>query len=131
MYFIGHFQYVSDQQAPKENDRRHGSFSMMIETDTTDAALEAFRQRLTRFKALTHLFNGRSTIFITQLLEFDKFPDSEAVIVNINSFAGDPILPSIACVVPTEQSNACRIREWDSNHPTTEGRKDSIFLQFE
>jgi hypothetical protein len=131
MYFIGQFQFVSDQQAPSESDRRNGSFSMMIEADTMDLALEAFRHRLTSFASSTSFFEGKCKIFITQLLEFDTFPASEAVIVNINSFAGDPIMPSIACVVPTEQSNACSIREWDSNHPTTEGRKDSIFMEFE
>ncbi len=131
MYFIGHFEFVSDQQAEQENDRRHGNFSMMIEAESMELALDAFRLRLKSFKSSTDFFNGKCTLFITQLLEFNQFPQSEAVIVNIKSFAGDPIMPSISCIVPTEQSNACSIREWDRNHPTTEGRKDSIFLQFD
>ena len=104
---------------------------MMIESDTMESALDAFRERLNRFRNATDFFNGKCALFITQLLEFDQFPSSEAVIVNIKSFAGDPIMPSISCIVPTEQSNACSIREWDNNHPTTEGHKDGIFLEFE
>ncbi len=131
MYFIGNFQYVSDQQAADENSRRHGNFSMMMEAETANQALDSFRRRLTDFKAATSFFDGRCTIYITQLLEFDQFPDKEAVIVNINSFAGDPIMPFIACVVPSEQSNSCSIHEWDQNQPTTEGRKDSLFMEFD
>ena len=131
MYFIGNFQHVSDQQAPEENDRRHGNFSMMVEADTINQALDKFRERLTEFKAATSFFDGQCTVYISQLLEFDKFPKDEAVIININSFAGDPIMPFIACVVPTEQSNACSIHDWDQNQPTTEGQKDSVFMKFE
>jgi hypothetical protein len=130
MYFIGQFEYVSDQQAEEESDRRHGAFSMMIEAETMDLALEAFRTRLESFKGSTDFFEGKCTIYIAQLLEFNQFPKADAVIVNIKSFAGDPVMPSISCIVPTEQSNACSIREWDRNHPTTEGRRDSIFMQF-
>ena len=131
MYFIGNFQHVSDQQATDENDRRHGNFSMMVEAESMNQALDKFRQRLTGFKDTTSFFDGHCTIYITQLLEFDKFPQDEAVIINISSFAGDPIMPFIACVVPTEQSNSCSIHEWDKNQPTTEGQKDSVFLKFE
>lgn len=131
MYFIGNFQHVSDQDAADEKDRRHGNFSMMVDAPNMESALDKFKQRLMSFRKSTTFFEGHCTIYITQLLEFENFPTEEAVIVNYSSFAGDPILPFISCVVPSEDSNACSIHEWDKNHPTTEGRKDSIFLQFE
>ena len=130
MYFIGNFQHVSDQQASNESERRHGNFSMMVEADSMNQALDKFRQRLVDFKDSTTFFDGKCTIYISQLLEFDRFPKDEAVIININSFAGDPVMPFISCVVPTEQSNACSIHEWDKNQPVTEGQKDSVFMQF-
>jgi hypothetical protein len=131
MYFMGNFLHVSDQQSTDESDRRHGSFSMMVETDDAEMALERFRDKLLAFRDTTALFEGHCTIYITQLLEFDDFPSQEAVIVNFNSFAGDPVMPFISCVVPDERNNACSIHEWHSNHPTTEGRKNSIFLKFD
>lgn len=130
MYFIGDFQHLSDQQAENEQDRRHGSFSMMVEADSVDSAIEKFRQRLLNFKEATTFFDGQCTIFISQLLEFDQFPQQEAVILNFKSFAGDPLMPFIACAVPSEQSNACNIHEWQNNRPVTEGREDSVFLEF-
>lgn len=130
MYFIGNFQHVSNQQAD-DTDRRHGTFSMMVEADNMDTALDKFRERLIAFKAATAFFEGRCAIFIKQLLEFENFPSTEAVMVNFNSFAGDPIMPFISCVVPDEQNNACSIHEWNNNHPTTEGREDSVFIQFD
>lgn len=131
MYFIGNFQHVSDQEAGDENNRRHGNFSMLVDAPDMEKALEKFKQRLIEFRKSTTFFDGQCTIYITQLLEFENFPTEEAVIVNLNSFVGDPILPFIGCVVPDEQSNSCSIHEWDQNHPSTEGRKDSVFLQFE
>lgn len=130
MYFIGDFQHLSDQQAENEQDRRHGNFSMMVEADSVESALEKFRQRLLIFKDATTFFEGHCTIFILQVLEFKQFPQQEAVLLNFKSFAGDPLMPFIACAVPSEQSNACSIHEWQNNRPVTEGREDSVFLEF-
>lgn len=131
MYFIANFQHLTDQQAPEENNRRYGAFTMMVEADSSETALEKFRQRLVEFRASSSLFEGRCSIFLAQLIEFDQFPKGEAVLVNFKSFAGDPVLPYISCVVPTEQSNACKIHEWDNNQPYTEGQKDSLFIDFQ
>ena len=131
MYFIGNFQHITDHQSDSENDRRYGSFSLMVSAKTADDALEKFRLRLLAYRDSTTFFQGKCTIFITQLLEFEQFPENEAIMLNFKSFAGDPVMPFIACVVPTEQSNACSIHEWDQGRPLTEGRMDTVFIQFE
>jgi hypothetical protein len=40
-------------------------------------------------------------------------------------------MPFISCVVPTEQSNACNIHEWENGLPVTEGREDNLFIAFD
>lgn len=130
MYFIGNFQYLTDQQNNDENERRHGGFSMMVQAETSAQALDKFKQRLKEFHASSAFFEGKCAIYISQLLEFDQFPENEAVMLNFKSYAGDPVLPFIACVVPSEQSNACTIHEWQNNHPYTEGHEDSLFMEF-
>jgi hypothetical protein len=130
MYFVADFQHLTDQQAENEQDRRHGSFSMIVKADSAESALEKFRQRLLMFKNSTTFFEGRCTIFVSQLIEFDQFPQQDAVILNFKSFAGDPLMPFIACAVPSAQNNACSIHEWQNNRPVTEGREDSVFLEF-
>lgn len=131
MYFIANFQYVTDQQNATENERRHGVFSMMIQAASSEKALEKFRERLVSFRQSATFFEGQCKIFISQLLEFDRVPDEEAVMLNFKSFAGDPVMPFIGCIVPTESNNACTIHEWDENQPMTEGKEDSLFLSFE
>jgi hypothetical protein len=131
MHFIGNFQHVSNQLAEAEDDRRHGSFSMVVSADTINAAMEKFRQKLIAYQKSTSFFEGRSAVFLTQLLEFDRFPQDEAIMLNFKSFAGDPVMPFIACSVPTERNNACKIHEWDDGRPLTEGQKDTVFVQFE
>ena len=131
MHFIGNFQHVSNQMAESEDERRHGSFSMVVSADTINAAMEKFRQKLLAYQKSTSFFEGRTTVFITQLLEFDRFPQDEAIMLDFKSFAGDPMMPFIACSVPTEQSNACKIHEWYDGQPITEGHKDLVFVQFE
>ena len=131
MYFIGNFQYLTDQQRENEAERRHGVFSMMVQAPTAEEALERFRRRLIEFRTSATFFEGRCHIFISQLLEFDQVPESEAVMLNLRSYAGDPMLPFIGCIVPTEQSDACTIHEWKQNQPLTEGKEDSLFITFE
>ena len=131
MYYIANFQHITNQQHADENDRRHGSFSMMVAADSMNRALEKFRQKLMTYRQSTSLFEGKCTVYISQLLEFENFPQDEAIILNFKSFAGDPIMPFIACVVPTEQSNACSIHEWEQGQPVTEGQKDSVFMHFD
>lgn len=131
MYFIANFQHLTDQQETKDSDRRYGAFSMMVEAESSQNALDKFRQRILGFRESSTLFEGRCAVYITHLIEFEKFPKQEAVLLNFNSFAGDPILPHIACVVPTEQSNACSIHEWNDNQPFTEGQRDRLFLNFD
>jgi hypothetical protein len=130
MYFIGNFQYLTALQQENDKERRHGLFSMMVQAESADQALEKFRLRLSTFRDSSSFFEGHCTVFISQLLEFDQVPQNEAVMLNFRSYAGDPILPFISCVVPTEKSNACTIHEWKSNHPMTEGREDSLFMEF-
>ena len=130
MYFIANFQYLTDQQNENETERRHGVFSMMIQSSSSQEALEKFRERLVSFQQSGTFFEGQCKIFISQLLEFDQMPKEEAVMLNFKSFAGDPVLPFIGCIVPTEMSNACTIHEWKQNQPMTEGREDSLFLTF-
>jgi hypothetical protein len=130
MYFIGNFQYLSDRQKENEAERRHGLFSMMVQADSADMALDKFRQRLATFRQSSSLFEGRCTIYIGQLLEFNQLPQEDAILLNFRSYVGDPILPYIACVVPTELSNSCTIHEWNQDHPTTEGRADTLFIEF-
>lgn len=131
MYFIGNFQYLTDQEQKNIQDRRHGAFSMMVQAESSEIALEKFRQRLMAFRNSSAFFEGRCAIYITQLIEFDTFPVEEALMLNFASFVGDPVLPHISCVVPTEQSNSCSIHEWNNNQPFTEGRRDSLFMEFE
>ena len=130
MYFIANFNHLTDQQQAEESDRRHGSFSMVVEADSAETALSKFRERLNSLKQTTSLFSGRCTIYMDQLLEFPTFPKQEAVLINLKSFAGDPVMPHIACLVPTEGNNACHIRTWENNQPVSEGKTDKVFLSF-
>ena len=131
MYYIGNFTFFTDQEQNQEMDRRYGDFSMMIEADSSERAMTLFRSRLEAFRTTSSFFTGKCKIYISQLLEFEQVPRQEAVLLNLKSFAGDPVLPYISCVVPTDQSHACSIHDWRQNQPVTEGHKDSLFLKFE
>ena len=131
MYYIGFFQVLTDQQESDERNRRHGDFSMLIDAGSTEQALELFRRRLITLRTSSSFFTGKCKVYITQLLEFEQVPRDEAVMLNLKSYGGDPILPFISCIVPTEQSDACSIHDWQHNHPTTEGQRDNMFIQFD
>lgn len=130
MYYIANFQHFTDQEHPAAENRRHGSFSMIVQAPAVETALEMFRQRITELRASSDMFSGLCQVYIKQMIEFTEFPAHEAVLLNLKSFAGDPLLPFISCVVPTDQSDACSIQSYSHHGPTTEGQPDGLFLEF-
>ena len=130
MLFIGNFYYVSNQEEALDADRRHGEFNLMIETDSAEAALDIFKSRITALRELRDFFTGDCSIFFSQLLEFKGLPRAEAMILNFKSYAGDPVMPFIGCIIPSDQVDACRIHSWEDSMPEIDGQNQKVFLEF-
>ncbi|MGD8243095.1 MAG: hypothetical protein PVF55_00170 [Desulfobacterales bacterium] len=130
MIFIGKFYYLTNQQEIEEGDRRHGEFDLIIEAPNGDVAFRKFKARIEELRAKGDFFDGQTSIFFIQLLEFDRFPRSQALMLNLKSTAGDPLMPFIGCSIPSDQSNACRIYDWKNNEPEIDGTNEKLFLEF-
>ena len=130
MIYIGNFLYVSNQQEDSESERRHGDFALLVEAETSDEAIELFRNRLTAYKEKGKFFEGECRIYFVKLMEFDRLPRQEAFMFNFKSYAGDPILPFIECAIPSSSSDGCKISEWQENVPAIEGRRENAFITF-
>jgi hypothetical protein len=130
MLFIGNFYYVSNQEEVSDADRRHGEFNLMIEADSAEVALDRFRSRILALRELRDFFTGDCSIFFLQLLEFEGLPSTEAMILNYKSYAGDPVMPFIGCIIPSDQADACRIHSWKESTPEIEGEHQKVFLEF-
>jgi len=130
MLFIGNFYYVSNQEEALDADRRHGEFNLMIEADSPEVALEMFKSRITALRKLRDFFTGDCSIFFAQLLDFEGLPRTEAMILNYKSYAGDPVMPFIGCIIPSDQVDACRIHSWEGNTPEIDGQNQKVFLEF-
>ena len=130
MLFIGNFYYVSNQEEALDVNRRHGEFNLMIKADSAEVALDMFRSRILALRELRDFFTGECSIFFAQLLEFDGLPSSEAMILNYKSYAGDPFMPFISCVIPSDQVDACKIHNWQENTPELDGQNQRVFLEF-
>lgn len=131
MLYIGNFLFVTNQQDTKEDSRRHGSFNMVVDAGSESEALDLFRQRISQYHTESSFFEANCRIFLAHLMEFSSLPQKHAVMLNYKSFAGDPVLPYIECAAPMAENNACRIHEWINNHPSTEGKEDQLFIEFE
>ncbi|MEE4357697.1 MAG: hypothetical protein V2I97_14625 [Desulfococcaceae bacterium] len=130
MIFIGVFFHLGDRQEKAEEDRRHGDFFLMTAARNQQAAQEMFRKRIQDFRKSGSLFEGECRIYLTKILEFEAIPDSEAVMLNFRSAAGDPVMPFIDCTIPMDESHHCTILEWNENVPEVEGMKGELFLEF-
>jgi hypothetical protein len=130
MLFIGNFFYVSNQEEEQDANRRHGEFNLMVEAESAEIATDMFKTRLQALQNRRDFFDGDCSIFFTQLLEFDGVPRSEAMILNYKSFAGDPAMPFIGCIIPSDQADACRIYNWAEGTPEIDGQDQKIFLEF-
>jgi hypothetical protein len=130
MIYIGNFIYMSNQQSEEEGERRHGDFSMIIEADGSEQAIDRFRDRLGQYQRHNAFFEGECKIYFVKLLEFDRFPNSHAVMINFKSYAGDPILPFIECAIPSEASDGCKISDWTNLGPSINGETEEVFVSF-
>lgn len=130
MKYIGLFSHMTNQEQPDEADRRHGEFSMIAEAEGPDQAIRMFRDRIVTFRNSRQFFEGDSRIFLNQLLEFDEFPKSGAVMLSYKSVAGDPLMPFISCTVPTDQQDWCSIHDWNENWPQVDGQGENLFIEF-
>lgn len=130
MIYFGSFLQLTNQQAPSEEERRHGEFTLVVEADNHDAALEKFKTRIRFYRSNSGLFEGTCSIFFTQLLEFVKFPE-EAAMLNYKSFAGDPVMPFIGCSLPDTDDQSCTIYNWEENTLEVGGVGGKLFLEFD
>ena len=130
MIYIGNFLHVTNQEEPLEAQRRHGEFNLIAAADSRETAIDLFRQSIFNYRQKSHFFEGDCIIYFVELLEFDKFPQSEAKILNYKSIAGDPLMPYIGCSVPSGETDACKIYDWKNNEPEVDGNEKKLFIRF-
>jgi len=58
------------------------------------------------------------------------FPVERAMMLNFKSVAGDPAMPYIECIIPSEEGDFCRIYDWQNNRPEIDGQDQNFFLKF-
>jgi len=130
MIFIGKFFYLTNQQEIEEQERRHGEFDLIIEARDGETAFLKFKERIGEIRDKGDFFQGQTRVFFIQLLEFDRFPRTQALMLNLKSTAGDPLMPFIGCSIPSDQTDACRIYDWKNNEPEIDGQNEKLFLEF-
>ncbi len=130
MIYIGNFLHLTNQEEASDSERRHGEFNLIVQADSRDAAIGRFKERIQKQREISGFFQGDCSIYFVELLEFEKIPEAEAMILNFKSIAGDPLMPFIACSVPTEQTDACRIFDWNNKELEVDGNNKKLFLTF-
>ena len=130
MIYIGNFLVRTDQEKIAENDRRHGEFSLIIDVADTATALREFKACILAYRHKNEFFQGDCQFFMIQLLEFDKLPTSNAMMLTYKSTVGDPTLPYIGCLVPGDDTDGCRIFDWQEKRPKIDGQSEHLFLEF-
>ncbi len=131
MIFIGNFLYLNCREQTEESDRRHGEFNMVVEADNDQEAVSMFKQRILEFRERKDFFQGKCSIYFTQLLEFEGFPKNKAMMLNFKSITGDPVMPYIGCSLPSDTGDWCRIFNWNNDTPEIDGKRENLFLEFQ
>lgn len=128
--YIGNFLHVTNQEETLEEDRRHGEFNLIVRANNMEEAIDKFGRSIHQYRETTDFFQGDCTIYFVELLEFENLPDYQAKMLNYKSVAGDPLMPYIACSVPSDETDGCRIINWEKNEPAVEGHAKKLFIDF-
>ena len=130
MIYIGEFIFVTNQQKAEEKDRRHGQFNLVVDADQNEHAINLFKERIVAFRDSSDFFEGDCSVFFMKLMEFEDFPKSAAAMLTYKSVAGDPAMPFIDCLMPSDGFDFCRIHDWKDSKPSIEGSEENLFLEF-
>lgn len=130
MIYLGTFLHLTNQEERSESERRHGGFCLIVQAGDRDQAIRLFKERIQKQREISGFFEGDCSIYLAELVEIGKIPESEALMLNFKSIAGDPLMPFIACSTPTEQTDACRIFDWKSNELEVDGNDKKLFMTF-
>lgn len=131
MIYIGNFLHVTNQEEDLEENRRHGEFNLIVQAQNMEEAIDKFGRSIHRYRKSSDFFQGDCTIYFVELLEFENLPGLEAQMLNYKSVAGDPLMPYIACSVPSDGTDGCRIINWERNEPAIEGHARKLFIDFQ
>lgn len=131
MIYIGSFLYLSGEEKAEEAERRHGEFTLLVKAATPEAGIQRFREKIAGIREGGNFFDGRTSIFIHQLLGVERFPETAAMMLNFKSQAGDPVMPFIGCTHPTPESDDCKIYEWEDTGLKVDDEKRVLFMSFE
>ncbi len=130
MLYIGHFLHTTNQEEELDLQRRYGEFNLVLRAENNHQAIEKFKERIVNMRNTSDYFEGDCFVYFVQLLEFDEFPSSEAMVLNYKSYAGDPLNPCIVCSTRHDKSLSCRVFNWDNNIPEIDGQNEIQFLEF-
>jgi hypothetical protein len=130
MLYIGKFLHMTNQQHTEESERRHGEFNLIVQAKNSQEAAEYFKERIIDSRENSDLFEGDCAIYLTHLLEMEKFPSERAKMLYYKSVAGDPVMPYISCSAPNGETDGCRILNWMKNRPEIDGAGAELFLEF-
>lgn len=130
MLYIGQFLHTTNQEEDFDLQRRHGEFSLILDAENNDDAIERFKDRILDMRNSSDYFDGDCVIYFVQLMEFDKFPNQEAMILSYKSYAGDPRLPYISCSTREDNVISCRVYNWENNIPEIDGQNETLFVEF-
>jgi hypothetical protein len=130
MIYIGNFLAFTNQQNQQEKDRRHGEFTLIVEADSSEQAVALFKDQIRSTRESSNMFEGDCSIFFLQGFEFDRLPNTEAIMLNFKSIAGDPKMPYVGCSIPSKITDSCRIYDWEDNKPEIDGQHQNLFIEF-
>ncbi len=131
MIYIGTLLHVTNQEAYAESQRRHGEFTLIVQADSYEEAIEHFKIKIRAYRERSDLFEGNCRIYFIQLLEFKKLPSDEALMMSYKSYAGDPVMPFIGCSIPSDDGRlSCRIYNWKADKLEIDGYRGKLFLEF-
>lgn len=131
MIYIGNFLYLSGEEKADSSQRRHGEFCLVVDSQTTEEALDRFKEKIAKTRESGEFFEGRCSVFINQLLGVERFSRSQAMMFNFKSQVGDPILPFIGCAHPTSESDDCKVYEWEKSGLKIDEEKGALFMVFQ
>jgi hypothetical protein len=85
MLYIGHFSF---DELERDQKQRHGYFTCVVDSTDVEQSVEEFKSLIERMKAKNSHFAGIAEVYIEDIFEIQKIPET-AMMIRMQSSDGE------------------------------------------
>jgi hypothetical protein len=113
VFYVGHFTFDGEKKDSPLPDPTTGWFTLIVEADSADAALEKFGDLIEFVAARSEVFDSVKNVYLDDATEVRELPP-EGVLAHWHEYPGGDTRGSVSTTLPPAAPDGVAAFEWRS-----------------